>query len=306
LQFIRGDVRDPDAVRAALDGVEHVYHFAAQVAVTTSLVGPRSDFDVNASGTLNLLEEIRASARQPSLVYSSTNKVYGGLPDIAVAPIGARYVPVEERTRLFGISADRPLDFHSPYGCSKGAADQYVIDYSRSFGLRTVVMRMSCIYGPHQHGNEDQGWVAHFARCALFGSPVTVYGDGKQVRDVLYVEDLVDAFELARENMNRLSGRAFNIGGGTDNTLSVLELVEHLERITGRSLHVSMDKWRVGDQRYYVSDTSSFRAATGWRPRVSVADGLRALCKWFSGSSSHGGIPTTSFSKPLSVAGARP
>jgi CDP-paratose 2-epimerase len=283
VEFVRGDVRERNALAAALDGVDHVYHFAAQVAVTTSLLDPSSDFEVNARGTLNLLEAARACARPPSILYSSTNKVYGGLADIEVQPIGDRYVPTDERVRASGIGETRSLDFHSPYGCSKGAADQYVLDYARSFGLQTVVMRMSCIYGPHQHGNEDQGWVAHFARRALADMPVTVYGDGRQVRDVLFVEDLVDAFELARANIDELSGCAFNLGGGTQNTMSVKELVQSLERITGRRMQVSMDEWRVGDQRYYVSDIARFCAATGWRPRVNVTAGLNALCEWFEG-----------------------
>ncbi len=298
VEFVRGDVCDASVVRAAMTGIEHVYHFAAQVAVTTSLADPRADFDVNASGTLSVLEAIRTSASKPSLLYSSTNKVYGGLPDVIVQARGSRYVPTDERTRSNGIGSTRRLDFHSPYGCSKGAADQYVLDYSRSFGLRTVVMRMSCIYGPHQHGNEDQGWVAHFMRCALSDAPVTVYGDGKQVRDVLFVEDLVDAFELARTNVAALSGHAFNMGGGPENTLSVLELIEHVERITGGSLQVATGEWRVGDQRYYVSDTSSFRSATGWRARVSVAEGLRALCEWFEES---GLLPESAHVRPFAT-----
>lgn len=281
IDFVKGDVRDSAAVRAAMDGVTHVYHFAAQVAVTTSLTDPRADFEVNANGTLNVLEAVRTSSTRPSIVYSSTNKVYGGLLDIKVIESGERYVPENERVRATGIPESRPLDFHSPYGCSKGAADQYVLDYSRSFGLDTVVLRMSCIYGPHQHGNEDQGWVAHFVRSALADAPVTVYGDGKQVRDVLFVQDLVAAFELARARIRELSGRAFNIGGGVDNTLSVRELIREVERITGRSMRVSMDAWRVGDQRYYVSDASTFTRASGWRANVGVTEGLRALCRWF-------------------------
>ncbi len=281
IEFVRADVRDASAVRAAMVGVEHVYHLAAQVAVTTSLIDPRTDFEVNAGGTLNVLEAIRESETRPSLVYSSTNKVYGGLPDIEVVEASTRYVPKDAHVREGGIPEARSLDFHSPYGCSKGAADQYVLDYARSFGLDTVVMRMSCIYGPHQHGNEDQGWVAHFVRCALADAPITIYGDGKQVRDVLFVQDLVNAFELARTNIATLSGRAFNLGGGVDNTSSVSELIAEVERITGSAMQVSMDEWRVGDQRYYVSDTRRFAQASGWRANVSVTEGLRTLVRWF-------------------------
>lgn len=280
IEFVKGDVRDAADVRAAIEGVDHIYHLAAQVAVTRSLEDPRADFEINASGTVNLLEAIRTSSRRPSLLYSSTNKVYGALIDVEVQPAGRRYVPTDEQVRERGIGERRALDFHSPYGCSKGAADQYVLDYARSYGLTAAVMRMSCIYGPHQHGNEDQGWVAHFVRSALANAPVTVYGDGKQVRDVLFVDDLVNAFELARTNMRMLSGHAFNIGGGTANTLSVLELIDQLEAICGRSMDVSMGAWRVGDQRYYVSDTSRFKIASGWQPKVSVTEGLQALWRW--------------------------
>lgn len=281
IELIEADVRDVDAVRAAVDGIEHVYHLAAQVAVTTSLSDPSTDFSVNARGTLNVLEAVRASPSSPSLIFSSTNKVYGGLSDIDLVECAMRYAPKDERVRANGIPETRALDFHAPYGCSKGAADQYVLDYARSFGLRTLVMRMSCIYGPHQHGNEDQGWVAHFVRSALASETVTVYGDGKQVRDVLFVEDLVNAFELARSNIGELSGRAFNLGGGAENTLSVLELIEEVERITGGSMQVSTEAWRVGDQRYYVSDTRRFGQATGWRADVALPDGLSALVRWF-------------------------
>jgi CDP-paratose 2-epimerase len=188
------------------------------------------------------------------------------------------------RVRSHGIDELRSLDFHSPYGCSKGAAEQYVLDYSRSFGLRTTVFRMSCIYGPHQHGNEDQGWVAHMIRTALAGEPITIYGDGKQVRDVLFVDDLVDALGRARRDINRLSGRAFNIGGGPGNTISLLELIRQLEQLLARPVELHFDRWRVGDQRYYVSDTSRFEAATEWRARMPVAQGVEALCDWLTSS----------------------
>jgi CDP-paratose 2-epimerase len=281
-EFVRGDVRDADVVCEAVEGVDHVVHLAAQVAVTTSLVDPVADFDVNARGTLNVLEALRGSPRSPSLVYASTNKVYGVLPDVRVRADGRRYVPVDDALRTHGIAEDRPLDFHSPYGCSKGAAEQYVLDWSRSYGLRTVVFRMSCIYGPHQYGNEDQGWVAHFLRSALEQRPLTIYGDGLQVRDVLYVDDLVAAFEHARVDADRLAGRAFNLGGGPDSTLSLLELLAEIGRLTGRAPDVRFEDWRVGDQKYYVSRTEAFRAATGWQPRTGVADGLAALHEWLA------------------------
>jgi CDP-paratose 2-epimerase len=284
VEFMGADVRDRAAVERALRDVDHVVHLAAQVAVTTSLMDPLADFDVNARGTLTLLEAIRTSSKRPSLLFTSTNKVYGGLDDIELEQRGTRYVPADPGAREQGVSECRSLDFHSPYGCSKGAADQYVLDYARSFGLRTVVLRMSCIYGPHQNGNEDQGWVAHFVRHALTDGAVTIYGDGKQVRDVLFVDDLLNAFELARKHIDALSGRAFNIGGGAQNTLSLLELIEHLEEFAGDPLDVQFSQWRVGDQRYYVSDIARFRAATGWQPATKPELGLLALREWLEAS----------------------
>jgi CDP-paratose 2-epimerase len=275
-----GDVRDGELVARCVRDVDHVVHLAAQVAVTSSLQEPRHDFDVNAGGTLNVLEAIRTAPRKPSLLFCSTNKVYGALPDVQLTASAQRYQPANADLRTRGVDETRPLDFHSPYGCSKGAADQYVLDYGRSFGLRAAVLRMSCIYGPHQHGNEDQGWVAHFMRCALDGRPVTVYGDGKQVRDVLFVEDLVDALECARTRIETLQGRAFNMGGGAANTISLLELLDHIERITGAPLPTSYAGWRIGDQRFYVSCTESFAEATGWKPSTGVEAGLERLHDW--------------------------
>ena len=280
VKVIVGDVRERADVRRALAGVEHVFHFAAQVAVTTSITDPRTDFEVNVSGTLNLLEEIRALPDAPSLIYTSTNKVYGGLDDIRLSAEDLRYVPVDKRIAEHGVSESRPLDFHTPYGCSKGAAEQYVLDYARSYGLRNVVFRMSCIYGPHQFGTEDQGWVAHFLIRALEGKPITVYGDGMQVRDILFVEDLVDAFLLARRDIDKLRGTAFNIGGGVERTTSLLELIDLIARLTGGKPKLFFESSRTGDQRYYVTDSSRFRAATGWSPRVSPRQGLHRLYDW--------------------------
>lgn len=280
LEFVQGELSDRQLLEELLGGVNHVYHLAAQVAVTSSMTDPRRDFEINALGTFNLLECIRRAPKPPSLLFSSTNKVYGVLPDVDVRPRGNRYVPVDEHLRMHGIDERRSLDFHSPYGCSKGAADQYVLDYSRSFGLRAAVFRMSCIYGPHQHGTEDQGWVAHFTRRALAGEPVAIYGDGMQVRDALFVTDLVSAFESARRSIDAVRGQAFNIGGGVGNTLSILELLERLEHLTGHGVDVSFDRWRTGDQRYYVSDIRKFTAATGWLPLVRIDEGLSALHEW--------------------------
>jgi CDP-paratose 2-epimerase len=274
------DVRDGDAVRNAVSEARQVFHFAAQVAVTTSLDDPRRDFAVNAGGTLNVLEAIREQPDPPPLVFTSTNKVYGGLTDIALERRNGRYEPREPAIRTHGVSEDRPLDFHSPYGCSKGTADQYVLDYARSYGLQAIVFRMSCIYGPHQFGTEDQGWVAHFLIRTIDDSPIVLYGDGMQVRDILFVEDLVDAFLLAQREMSRFSGRAFNIGGGAANTTSLLELLDLIETVHGDSSDVAMQAWRTGDQRYYVSDTRRFQQATGWQPHVGIEEGVRRLYDW--------------------------
>jgi len=234
-------------------------------------------------GTLELLEALRAAGGSKRLLMTSTNKVYGAIDDIALAAGETRYAPLGELAQR-GIDERRPLQFHSPYGCSKGAADQYVLDYSRSYGFATTVFRMSCIYGPHQHGTEDQGWLAHFMIRALHGEPITVYGDGKQVRDVLFVEDLVDAFLLAEQHLPEIAGQAFNIGGGPDNSLSLLELIEQIAALQGYPPELRFGDWRVGDQRWYVSDCRKFVGATGWRPRVGRDDGIRRLYEWLAAS----------------------
>jgi CDP-paratose 2-epimerase len=276
------DIRDRAGVQRAVARARHVFHFAAQVAVTTSIVDPIEDFDINARGTLNVLEAIRLQPSPPSLVFTSTNKVYGGLENVALERHGQHYAPVAAPLRAAGISEAQPLDFHSPYGCSKGTADQYVRDYARTYGIHTVVFRMSCIYGPHQFGTEDQGWVAHFLVRALAGEPITIFGDGMQVRDILFVEDLVDAMLLAERNIARLSGEAFNIGGGPENTISLLDLLDRIETLHGERPHVEFEQWRTGDQRYYVSDTRKFQQATGWRPKVSSREGIERLYAWLS------------------------
>ena len=280
LSVMVDDVRDAAAVRRAVARAQRVFHFAAQVAVTTSLVDPQEDFAINAQGTLNVLEAARAQAHPPSVLMTSTNKVYGGLEDVGLVLSDGRYAPVSTEIAAHGISEARPLDFHSPYGCSKGTADQYVHDYARSYGLRTVVFRMSCIYGQRQFGTEDQGWVAHFLLRALERAPITLFGDGRQVRDILFVDDLVDAFLLADRHIDQLSGQAFNIGGGPGNVISLLDLLDHIETLEGHRPDVQHEAWRTGDQRYYVSDTRRFQAATGWRPQVSAAQGIERLHRW--------------------------
>jgi CDP-paratose 2-epimerase len=284
VEIALGDVRDRPSLGRAVHGVSEVYHFAAQVAVTASLDDPLHDFAVNALGTLNLLEALRALSTRPPLIFTSTNKVYGALEDVELVPDGGRYVPADTDTRMHGISEERPVNFHSPYGCSKGAADQYVLDYARTFGIPAVVFRMSCIYGPHQFGTEDQGWVAHFLIRAMDDQPITIYGDGLQVRDVLYVDDLVRAFLLAQEHMGRLTGEAFNIGGGPARTTSLVELVELISALEARKVRLEFDAWREADQRYYVSNTQRFEQATGWSARVTIGEGVRALHAWLRGT----------------------
>jgi CDP-paratose 2-epimerase len=285
LRVEAADIRDASRLKLAVRSANRVFHFAAQVAVTSSLLEPRFDYEVNTGGTLNLLEAIRATDNPPPLLFTSTNKVYGALSDLALQKNCTRYQPLDTAMRT-GVSEDRPLDFHSPYGCSKGAADQYVLDYARTFGIQAVVFRMSCIYGPHQMGTEDQGWVAHFLIQAIKGLPITICGDGMQVRDVLFVEDLVDAMILAQANSRTLSAQAFNIGGGLGNTISLNELLDLIGSLHGSAPEIQRDDWRVGDQRYYVSDTRKFRAATGWAPRVSVREGVQRLYEWLQGAAS--------------------
>jgi CDP-paratose 2-epimerase len=291
-----GDVRDEGTVGEALRGVDNVFHFAAQVAVTTSLATPFEDFDVNATGTLRVLEAARAQPRPPAIFFTSTNKVYGGLGWLPLALGGRGHEPLQPEIRAHGISESAPLDFHSPYGCSKGCADQYVHDYARSYGLRAVVFRMSCIYGPRQFGTEDQGWVAHLMLRALRGEPISIFGDGHQVRDLLFVGDLVDAFLAARSALDVCSGHAFNVGGGAENAVSVLEAVERIGALVQGTPRLDFHGWRTGDQRYYVSDIRKLSELTGWRPRVPVRLGLSRLGEWLSegaGVLTHGGAPAS-------------
>lgn len=274
------DINEIGILEESVKHASEVYHFSSQVAVTTSLTNPLLDFQVNLKGTFNLLEAIRNSPHQPPLLFTSTNKVYGNLNDVEMKENGSRYEPSVKSIQKNGIGEDRALDFHSPYGCSKGAADQYILDYSRSYGLKTAVFRMSCIYGPHQFGTEDQGWVAHFLISALEENPVVIYGNGKQVRDILFVEDLVDAFVLAGKNINKLSGEVFNIGGGPQNTVSLLEILDVIKEKAGKEMDISFEDWRTGDQFYYVSNNSKFEKATGWSPKYTVDAGINALLEW--------------------------
>jgi CDP-paratose 2-epimerase len=280
VQIEIADVRDSYTLQDAVRWASCVYHFAAQVAVTTSLDDPGADFEVNARGTFNLLEALRRRSDPPPLIFTSTNKVYGALEGIDLEAEARRYVPADEAVASFGIAEVQPLAFCSPYGCSKGAADQYVLDFAGSFDLPATVFRMSCIFGPRQLGTEDQGWVAHFMRAALRGEPITIYGDGRQVRDLLYVDDLMDALLLARVYIDGLSGQPFNVGGGPGHAASLLEVLRLIERLNGKAPRVAFAPWRPADQLYYVSDTRAFGARTGWRPRVDIETGLTRLWQW--------------------------
>ena len=277
LQITIGDVRDRDMVARSVRLATEIYNFAAQVAVTTSIEDPRLDFEVNAGGTFNILDSVRANGSQPFILFASTNKVYGNFAGEAAHIEGRRYVSPASK----GTSEAQPLDFHSPYGCSKGAADQYVHDYGRIFNLPTAVFRMSCIAGQRQFGNEDQGWVAHFLYSALLGTPLTLYGTGHQVRDVLYVDDLLNAFELVREKSDITRGQIYNVGGGRKNTISLLELLDLIEQITGKRPEYRLETSRPGDQAIYVTDHSKITRDTGWAPKASIPEILDRINSFF-------------------------
>ena len=276
-----GDVRDENAVARVASDVKGVFHMAAQVAVTTSLSDPREDFDINVRGTLNVLDAIRMRRDPVPVIFASTNKVYGDLGDLAIVSKSDRYEPEGLFTGR-GISETRALDFHTPYGCSKGAADQYILDYARSFGIPSVVFRMSCIYGRRQMGTEDQGWVAHFLIRALAGEPITIYGDGKQVRDILDVSDAVDAYFSAFERAGDVAGNAFNLGGGPGNAISLLELLDEIRAVTDRRVELDFRDWRQGDQRWYVSDTAKAREALGLSAPLAWRKGVARLASWLA------------------------
>ncbi len=279
ITFVRGDVRDFDALQAALPAeTDRVYHMAGQVAVTTSVVNPREDFEINALGTFNLLEAVRTTAPGAITFYASTNKVYGGMEDIVIVEDEQRY---RYRDLPLGIPEDRLLDFHSPYGCSKGAGDQYVRDYARIYGLKTVVFRQSCIYGLRQFGVEDQGWVAHFCIAARLGRPISIYGNGKQVRDVLWIDDLVAAYHAAAEHIDVAAGQIYNIGGGANITMSIwTEFGALLAELAGHPIPVTYGDWRPGDQPVYVSDIRKAERELGWTPRVTMREGVTRLWNW--------------------------
>lgn len=283
-RLVTADVTDADGIRKTANNVDVIVHLAGQVAVTTSVENPRQDFDDNALGTFNVLEAARLSGRQPIILYASTNKVYGGMEDVKIQEEATRYAYADYP---HGIPETRPLDFHSPYGCSKGAGDQYVRDYARIFDLPGVVFRQSCIYGSRQFGIEDQGWVAWFVIAAILGKPITIYGDGKQIRDVLFIDDLLDAYDLAIENISRAAGNVYNIGGGPSNTLSIWqEFGPLLNDLLGHELTVERGDWRPGDQRVFISDIRKAEHELNWQPKVGVEEGIRRLFEWVQANKS--------------------
>ncbi|MBN1667360.1 MAG: GDP-mannose 4,6-dehydratase, partial [Anaerolineales bacterium] len=277
-RLVVGDLRDAALLTATARSVDIIIHLAGQVAVTTSVLQPREDYEINATGTFNVLEAARLSGRYPLVLYASTNKVYGGMEDVGVAEGATRY---EYADQPFGMSETYPLDFHSPYGCSKGAGDQYVRDYARIYGLPTVVFRQSTIYGPRQFGIEDQGWMAWFMIAAVLGKPIRIYGNGKQIRDMLFVDDLLDAYEAAIERRERVAGQVFNIGGGPGNTISVwAEFGPALEALLGRPIPVGRGEWRPGDQKVFVADIRKAARMLDWQPKTDLATGMQKLLDW--------------------------
>lgn len=281
LKIITAEIRsDQKKISEIVRSKDIILHLAAQVAVTSSVINPREDFEINALGTFNILEAIRKSGNNPIFIYSSTNKVYGGLEDLKI---------VEEKTRYRfknlpnGVPEKRNLDFHSPYGCSKGCADQYVRDYARIYGLNTIVFRQSCIYGPHQFGAEDQGWVAWFIIALTLRKNITIYGNGKQVRDLLYIDDLISAYDKASNNIGKTKGQIYNIGGGCKNTISIwLEFKPILEKLFKRKINAKFSDWRPGDQSIFVSDIRKAKKDFGWEPKVEVESGITKLYEWVS------------------------
>ena len=281
-RLIVGDVRSADLLAESAKDADVFVHLAGQVAVTTSVTNPRDDFEANALGTFNALEAARLSKRDLIFIYSSTNKVYGAMEDVALKedPTRWRYADLEH-----GCPESQPLDFHSPYGCSKGAGDQYVRDYARIYGLRSVVFRQSAIYGPRQFGIEDQGWMAWFVIAAVMERPINIYGDGKQVRDMLWVEDLVEAYDIAVEKIDSVKGKVFNMGGGAENTISVwTEFSPRLEKLLGKPIRVTRGDWRPGDQRVFYADIRKAQQELGWKPKTNVDEGIRKLFDWVKAS----------------------
>ena len=282
IEPVIADVRDGPALARATRGICAAFHFAAQVAVTTSMADPAEDFAINVGGTFALLEAVRALPQPVPVIFASTNKVYGDLADLGSHLTPRGHAPVDAALARHGVGEDRPLDFHTPYGCSKGAADQYVLDWCRSFSIPTLVLRMSCIYGERQMGTEDQGWVAHFLIRALEGRPITLYGDGNQVRDLLHVDDAVNAYVAGWRVIDRVQGRAFNLGGGPANAVSLRQLLDHVGAVLGQRVAITSEDWRPGDQRWFVADTRAIDAALALPARLGWRDGVARLASWLA------------------------
>lgn len=277
IKIVEGDIRNFDLLRKTISGQDIVIHLAGQVAVTTSVVNPREDFEINALGSFNLLEAVRLSSPKAIVLYSSTNKVYGGMEEIKIIQKGDKYI---YRDLPGGISESQNLDFHSPYGCSKGTADQYMRDYYRIYGIKTVVFRQSCIYGTHQFGIEDQGWVSWFTIASVLNKPITVYGNGMQVRDVLFVKDLIKAYQVAIDKIDKAAGKIYNVGGGPKFTLSLLELIDLLEKKLKKKIHYTKADWRPGDQPVYISNIAKIKKELKWEPKTSVSKGTSLMIDW--------------------------
>jgi len=276
-ELIKADVvGDSEKLEKLMEEVDVVLHLAAQVAVTTSVVDPASDMKINIIGTFNVLEALRKSKKKPILLYSSTNKVYGNLDSLDIKEGENRYDLVDAD----GVSEDVNLDFHSPYGCSKGSADQYVRDYARVYGLKTVVLRQSCIYGENQYGVEDQGWIAWFIIATLTGKDITIFGNGKQVRDILYIQDLLAAYEAVIKNIDKTAGQVYNVGGGKNNSVSLLQFIDILDGLLDEKMKYSYSNWREGDQPLFISDNSKLKKDTDWEPKVSYEEGINNIFTW--------------------------
>lgn len=279
IDFHKADVRERSLIERIVNNIQPdvILHLASQVAVTTSIINPREDFEINALGTFNLLEAVRNFSRNTFFINASTNKVYGQMEEVGIITRNGRY---EYEHLVEGVDEGRNLDFHSPYGCSKGTADQYTLDYARIYGIRSTTFRQSCIYGPHQFGMEDQGWVAWFIIASCLGKQITLFGDGKQTRDILDVEDLIGAYQAAIDHQEVASGQAFNIGGGPTNMMSLLELLAILEEMKGKKIPLAFDHWRSGDQRVFVCNIAKAKKLLNWSPKITAQDGVRRLADW--------------------------
>jgi CDP-paratose 2-epimerase len=302
IEPVVADVRDAGQLREAMRGIDAAFHFAAQVAVTTSMDDPGDDLAINLLGTFNLLEAARTAPAPVPVIFASTNKVYGDLAQFGSRLAPGGYVPDDEMLSRRGVAETQPLDVHTPYGCSKGAADQYVLDYARSYALPTAVLRMSCIYGERQMGSEDQGWVAHFLIRAIEGRSITLYGDGHQVRDLLYVGDVISAYVAAWRNIERVQGRAFNLGGGPGNAVSLRRLLKHVSQLLGRKLELISADWRPGDQRWFVADTTAVDRELGLPPKLDWRAGVARLAAWLA---EERGLADSPGREPVAAGGGR-